>query len=58
MIIVDMRSPGITVDPLHLLSSHDINAACFDDVRARADWLVGGGNNGWSLIVSQLNHEA
>ena len=57
MIIVDMKTPGISVDPLHLLSSHDINATYFDDVRTRADWLVGGENNGWSLIVNQLNHE-
>ena len=57
MIVVDMKAPGITVEPLSLLSSHDINATYFDDVRARADWLVGGENNGWNLIVNQLNHE-
>jgi alkylation response protein AidB-like acyl-CoA dehydrogenase len=57
MIVVDMKSPGITVEPLHLLSSHDINATYFDDVRAPAKWLVGGENNGWTLIVNQLNHE-
>jgi alkylation response protein AidB-like acyl-CoA dehydrogenase len=57
MIIVDMKSPGITVDPLHLLSSHDINATFFDDVRVPASNLVGGENNGWGLIMSQLNHE-
>jgi len=57
MIIVDMKAPGITVDPLHLLSTHDINAVFYDDVRVPADNLVGGENNGWNLIVSQLNHE-
>jgi len=57
MLIVDMKSPGITVDPLHLLSSHDINAVFYDDVRVPAANLVGGANNGWNLIVSQLNHE-
>lgn len=57
MIIVDMKTPGITVDPLSLLSTHDINATFYDDVRAPAKWLVGGENNGWSLIVNQLNHE-
>jgi len=57
MIIVDMKTPGITVDPLHLLSSHDINATFFDDVRVPASNLVGGENNGWGLIMSQLNHE-
>ena len=57
MIIVDMKAPGISVEPLHLLSTHDINATYYDDVRAPADWLVGGENNGWTLIVNQLNHE-
>lgn len=57
MIVVDMRSPGITVEPLSLLSTHNINATYFDDVRTPADWLVGGENNGWNLIVNQLNHE-
>ncbi len=58
MIIVDLKNtPGITIDPLQLLSSHDINAVYYDDVRVRADNLVGGVDNGWNLIVSQLNHE-
>jgi alkylation response protein AidB-like acyl-CoA dehydrogenase len=57
MIIVDMKTPGITVDPLHLLSTHDINATFYDDVRVPAGNLVGGVNNGWHLIVNQLNHE-
>ena len=57
MIIVDMKAPGITVDPLHLLSTHDINATYYDDVRVPAKNLVGGVNNGWHLIVNQLNHE-
>jgi alkylation response protein AidB-like acyl-CoA dehydrogenase len=57
MIIVDMKTPGITVDPLHLLSSHDINATFYDDVRVPAGNLVGGENNGWGLIMNQLNHE-
>lgn len=57
MIIVDMKAPGITVDPLHLLSSHDINATFFDDVRVPAVNLVGGENKGWGLIMNQLNHE-
>ena len=57
MIIVDMKTPGISIDPLHLLSSHDINATFFDDVRVPAANVVGGVNNGWGLIMNQLNHE-
>jgi alkylation response protein AidB-like acyl-CoA dehydrogenase len=57
IVIVDMKTPGISVDPLHLLSSHDINATFFDDVRVPAANIVGGENNGWGLIMNQLNHE-
>lgn len=57
MLVVPMDAPGITVEPLHLLSEHDINQTFYDDVRVPADNLVGGLNNGWSLIVNQLNHE-
>ncbi len=57
MLVVPMDSPGITVEPLHLLSEHDINQTFYDDVRVPADNLVGGVDNGWTLIVNQLNHE-
>lgn len=57
MFLVDMKTPGIRVDPLELLSNHDINAVFFDDVRVPAENLVGGENKGWGLITSQLNHE-
>ncbi len=54
---VDMKTPGIRVDPMHLLSEHDINATFYEDVRVPATALVGGENNGWKLITNQLNHE-
>jgi alkylation response protein AidB-like acyl-CoA dehydrogenase len=57
MLLVDMKTPGIRIDPLELLSDHDINAVFFDDVRVPATSLVGGLNKGWGLITSQLNHE-
>ncbi len=57
ILIVDMKTPGIRVDPLHLLSSHDINAVFFDDVRVPVGNLVGKENEGWKLITGQLNHE-
>ena len=58
ILIVPMKdTPGIRVDPLQLLSQHDINAVFFDDVRVPASNLVGGENKGWKLITGQLNHE-
>ena len=57
MIVVPMDTPGIKVEPMDLLSEHDINTTFFDDVRVPARYLVGGENKGWKLITSQLNHE-
>ena len=58
MFIIDLKNtPGIRIDPLHLLSEHNINATFFEDVRVPASNLVGGEDNGWTLITNQLNHE-
>src|SRR5437899_2544021 len=50
------RTKGITISPLHLMGEHDINAVFYEDVRVPAANLVGGENNGWTLITNQLNH--
>jgi alkylation response protein AidB-like acyl-CoA dehydrogenase len=57
VIIVPMDTPGITLQPLKLMASHDINATFLDDVRVPAKYLVGEENGGWGLITNQLNHE-
>jgi alkylation response protein AidB-like acyl-CoA dehydrogenase len=57
MFLIPMSTPGITVTPMSLLSEHDINQTYFDDVRVPASCLVGGENQGWTLITNQLNHE-
>ena len=57
MLLVDMSTPGIRVDPLELLVDHDINQVFFDDVRVPVGNRVGGENKGWKLITNQLNHE-
>jgi alkylation response protein AidB-like acyl-CoA dehydrogenase len=57
LIIVPMDTPGIEIQPMDLISDHDINTVFYNDVRVSADNLVGGENNGWTLITNQLNHE-
>jgi 3-oxocholest-4-en-26-oyl-CoA dehydrogenase alpha subunit len=57
MIIVPLDTPGIKIVPMSLLSENNINQVFYDDVRVPAGNLVGGENNGWGLITSQLNHE-
>jgi alkylation response protein AidB-like acyl-CoA dehydrogenase len=55
--IVPTDTPGFSYQPMHLMSDHDINQTFYEDVRIPAKYLVGGENNGWSLITNQLNHE-
>jgi alkylation response protein AidB-like acyl-CoA dehydrogenase len=57
MFVVDMKTPGISVQPMELLSMHDIAIVQYENVRVPARHLVGGENRGWKLITSQLNHE-
>ncbi|MGO8873224.1 MAG: acyl-CoA dehydrogenase family protein [Acidimicrobiales bacterium] len=57
LFIVPMDTPGIKVVPMHLLGDHNINYTFYEDVRVPATNLVGGENNGWTLITNQLNHE-
>jgi 3-oxocholest-4-en-26-oyl-CoA dehydrogenase alpha subunit len=57
LFVAPMDAPGIERTRLNLLSSHDIHSVYWDDVRVPAANLVGGENEGWKLIVNQLNHE-
>jgi alkylation response protein AidB-like acyl-CoA dehydrogenase len=57
MFIVPTDTPGFKVEPMRLMSEHDINTTYYEDVRVPAANLVGGENSGWSLITNQLNHE-
>ena len=57
MFIVPMDTPGIKVVPMKLLGDHNINYTFYEDVRVPAANLVGGENNGWTLITNQLHHE-
>jgi len=55
--IVPTDTPGFSYTPMDLMHGHDINYTFYEDVRVPAENLVGGENNGWSLITNQLNHE-
>ncbi|MCZ7628507.1 MAG: acyl-CoA dehydrogenase family protein [Microthrixaceae bacterium] len=41
ILAIDMSSPGITVNPLHLMSTHDVNETVWSDVRVPDANLVG-----------------
>lgn len=55
--IVDTSLPGVKATPIHTLDDGRTNAMYFEDVRVPNDMIVGGLDNGWRVITSQLNHE-
>jgi len=58
IIIVDLKNTdGIEIQPLDLISDHNINQVFFENARVPAKNIVGGVNKGWKLITNQLNHE-
>jgi alkylation response protein AidB-like acyl-CoA dehydrogenase len=57
-ILVDMKSPGITVRPTRLLDgSFEVNEIWFDNVRVPAGNLIGEENLGWTYAKFLLGHE-
>ncbi len=57
-ILIDMRSPGITVRPLvQMTGDAGFNEVFFEDVRAPRQNLVGQLNEGWLVANSTLAHE-
>ncbi|MGO9343174.1 MAG: acyl-CoA dehydrogenase family protein, partial [Acidimicrobiales bacterium] len=57
IVIVPMNTPGVRVVPMQLIGDHNNNTTFWEDVRVPVSNVVGGLNNGWSLITNQLNHE-
>ncbi|HSF07089.1 MAG TPA: acyl-CoA dehydrogenase family protein [Methylomirabilota bacterium] len=57
-LLVDMRSPGITVRPLRQMTGEaEFNEVFFDGVRVPAENLVGRLNEGWSVAITTLAYE-
>jgi alkylation response protein AidB-like acyl-CoA dehydrogenase len=57
-LLIDMRSPGISVRPIITLDGeHTINEVFFDDVEVPVDQLVGGENRGWACAKFLLGNE-
>jgi pimeloyl-CoA dehydrogenase large subunit len=57
-ILVDMKTPGITVRPIITIDGGDeVNEVFFDDVRVPAKNLVGKENKGWDYAKFLLGNE-
>ncbi len=58
LLLMDMKSPGITVRPTRVLDNTDeVNEIFFDDVRVPVENRVGEENDGWTYAKFLLGHE-
>jgi len=57
-LLIDMKTPGITVRPLILMDGgHEVNEVFFDDVKVPVENLVFEEGKGWTLAKYLLGHE-
>ena len=57
-LLIDMKTPGIEVRPIHLLDGdHEVNEVWFSDVKVPVENLVGPENQGWTLAKYLLTYE-
>ena len=57
-LLMDMRSPGITVKPIiNMLEAHAFNEVWMEDVRVPVRNLVGEENRGWYVAATTLDYE-
>lgn len=57
-LLLDMKTPGIKVDPIITLAGeHELNQVFFDDVRVPKSGRLGAENDGWSVAKYLLEFE-
>ena len=57
-LLIDMKSEGITVNPIHSIDNyHSLNEVVFDNVRVPVANRVGNEHQGWTYAKALLAHE-
>jgi hypothetical protein len=57
-LLIDMKSPGVSVRPIIMLDGeHEVNEVFFDNVEVPAENLIGEENKGWTYAKHLLSHE-
>jgi alkylation response protein AidB-like acyl-CoA dehydrogenase len=57
-LLIDMKSPGLTVRPIQLIDGgHEVNEVFFDNVEVPVENLVGEENKGWTYAKFLLGNE-
>ena len=57
-LLIDMKTPGVTVRPIQLIDGgHEVNEVFFDNVEVPVENLVGEENKGWTYAKFLLGNE-
>ena len=57
-LLIDMKSPGVSVRPIVLMDGEpEVNEVFFDNVEVPAENLIGEENKGWTYAKHLLSHE-
>ena len=57
-LLIDMKTPGITVRPIITMDEdHEVNEVFFDNVKVPVENLIGEENKGWTYAKYLLGHE-
>ncbi len=57
-ILFDLKSPGVSISPIELISgASEFCQVFFEDVRAKAENLIGEKNKGWAIAKRLLQYE-
>jgi alkylation response protein AidB-like acyl-CoA dehydrogenase len=57
-VLLDMKTPGITIRPLVEMTGHAwFNEVFFDNVRIPRENVIGELNQGWQITITTLGHE-
>jgi alkylation response protein AidB-like acyl-CoA dehydrogenase len=57
-LLIDMRTPGVSVRPILMLDEeHEVNEVFFDNVKVPVENLVGDEGKGWTYAKFLLGHE-
>lgn len=58
VLLVDMRTPGVTVRPVDSMAGpHELNEIFFDEVVVPRDCVLGAQNRGWDVVTAGLTFE-
>jgi len=57
LLLVDLKSPGITIQPVWVMGGWRVNAVFYDNVRVPVRNRVGEENGGWKVITGNLDEE-